>query len=391
MSNTQYLNALKISGGSETTNHETIASFGNARILFASHSGVKFSRYPDRTYFCHQLCNVNELSNWTGEFDNEQSVTHAGKNAYTVNDSISWSATLTQEALDPYTLAAMVGLPMNNASASGIELEASIRVGQNYGVKGDIIIQYGFGDNKLLAQSTLITDVAIRVIDAPGAQDGDIRYTIELTSSGNVYHAGKGTIFTPFWFENSGSVTNANAPEGSITAFNIKNANWAFPTTVPTTELALQAIDSEVSSSDSERFIKSLYMNGTKQSSSTFSVSAATGTITFDAAPAAGAKIYGVCLVPTGFDEATIGEHYGPGDIADDGGVWYRYSGTTNANGKKISALPSADSGDWDSLDATFTQQIPYYSQNNAATSPHLSTTPNFPFFSWYQLMRIGN
>ena len=391
MADTQYLNNLKISGGSEGTNHEVIASFTNARILFASHAGVKFSRYPDRTFICHQLCNVNELSNWTGEFANPRTVTHAGKNPYEVNDSISWSATLTQEALDPYTLAAMVGLPMNNASASGIELEASIRVGQNYGVKGDIIIQYGFGDNKLLAQSTLVTDVGIRVIDAPGAQDGDIRYTIELYSNGNVYQAGKGTMFVPFWFEDDGTVVNANAPDGAIAAFNIKNANWAFSTTVPTTELALQAIDSEVSSSDSARFIKSLYVNGTKQTSSTFSVSQATGTITFTSAPADGAKIYGVCLVPTGFDEYVIGEHYGPGDIVDDGGVWYIYSGTTNANGKKISAAPSADSGDWDSLGATFTQEIPYYSQNNAATSPHLSSTPNFPFFSWYQLMRVGN
>lgn len=363
-------------GGQQISNRNFERRFQYADILFYKPQGVADPNFADRLHFFHQICSVRELSNISGTVDNERETIEAGKDPYLTNDGVVFEATLALKSDDIMGLNAMLGRAMRNTSTTGVDMPGTMEGGIDYGVQGDLVVFSAHDDDKLTG-SQILTDVEIAVYDMPGNQNGDNTRQVRLRSRGRHFEAGRGFVFVPFMFYDDGTgtgITNAAAPNGILTTFNLKDANFAWSGANPTAPLLAQQIDPDASGAF--KYILNPRINGAKIAEDAISFVQSTGVISFSVAPADGAKFEGVILVPTGFEDYNADYVYGTGMIVKQAGVYYVCSA---ASGTTTGTFAGAD---WTALTAQ-TFPVPLWYTDNLEFGA--TSTWQYPLHSWLE------
>lgn len=369
---------LSTQGGPQASTDLLMRRFRYARVLWYTYGGILSPRYPSELHFYHQLCSIRELANFTFDVQNENESAEAGKDPLTTNDGYSMSGTLTFKGDDVMTLAAMVGRHNHNTKgvSAGVEFNAGLEFGKDYGICGAMILLSSTSDRRATV-SQYIPNVRVRVLDAPGTQDAEATFEVELTSQDSIYTAPKGMVFSPFIFYDNGStIVNANAPDGVLDTFLVKNANLAFPAGVPAYNLLSQIIDPEAAAP--EKYIHGLKLGGSAVEPSAYSYDPATSEITLNSPPADGTKLEGVVLVPSGFEDIVIGNYYGPGDVVKHSGAYYQVINAAGTNSD-----PTTTPADFSVLTGQLFE-IPYLSHNDGQRFP-LTSRRQFPLHSWLE------
>lgn len=375
-----YTNYLSLAEKSADQNYDP--SFDATRVFWYKYGGIKSPVFTDRIHWFHQLPNIVELSTLSAEFINERDVVTSGYKRTTINDGSQFSATITFRGDDVITLAAMLGQHLHNNDIDGLNTNAAIEHGRDYGIQGALIVMSG-SSSKTLVQSRILTKVTLRVLQATGSTDGTNTYEVELTSRGKLYTAPKGHVFVPLMYHQDGaSIVNANAPNGVLTDFDLKNCNGSGVDQAAA--LLAQTIVADLAGgSNPEQYILDMQIDGSFITSEAFSFTQTTGVLAFNIAPADGSKLEFVVCLPSGFENHVAGGTYRAGQIVYYDGSYYRCKAAS-----PTTELPTVIA-DWDVLtDQEF--QIPLFNGADGAGF-YTTTTPNYPEISWLDFQAVTN
>lgn len=371
-------NSLKFAaGGQDVATNETRRS--DVVPIFVKKNGLAMPRHPGFLPFAHRLCDILEISTFTATQNDATEVFHAGKAPYQSNSGITFEGSFTVEGNELLQVLAMIGVQSNNNSSATAEFDAVAQIGCTYEGLGDLILHAGAkgaAEKANLVRSDLIRNISIDILEGPGwTQGGENSYSIVVKSKETILSAGKGFGWAAFLFyDNGGTITNAAAPDGVITAFAVKDANNAFPTPYAG-DLVAQRVFS--GATGAQAYLVNLMLDGQAVSLDAVTFDQATSTITFTVAPDNGAILQGYVLVPTGFASWKTGSKYGPGDIVLYDGNYYimstaaEFTSTTD---------PATDVANWTVL-TNQTFPMPYFQ----------STNDQFPLISWKALQRPVN
>lgn len=358
-------------------------------MLWYTYGGITSSNFPGEIHHWHRLCSLNSVDAPSAELINETETQQLGKTALSTNDGTKWTTSLEFDGGDALTVAAMLGQHMgntDNGANTNVLYDSVLQLGSDEGVKGALMFA-DIDTNGNLFNCQLLTECSVKLTSAPGATVGtDDTFTVEIESRGEMFMAAKGCIFVPFMFYDNGStITNASAPDGTLTAFEVKDANGAF-TTVPSYDLQFQRVRKSLSGGTSpEQYIIGLRNGGTAVSASSYSATQNNATITFNTAPSDGAKIEGICCMATGFGTWAAGTYF-PGDIVYHTGQagYFKVSSSTVTTEE-----PSASPTDWTLLT---NQQfpVPYITDADGASFT-TSGTREWPLYSWLNVQRTSN
>jgi hypothetical protein len=383
-------------GNNITVNGQDVASDSYKRIgtdarvipTWYKYGGIRSAtKYPTKSFHWKRLCKVSEIASITTEFANDRETVEIGKVTARTNDGKSFSTTITFRGNDVYDLMAMIGKDPWNSSTTGASLSPAIEVGRDYGVQGALIFAIQ-DENKKLMGSEILTDVGVKVLESPGAAEGETTYTVELYSKGEMFRAGHGMMFTPFFFYDDGTgtgVTNSSAPDGTATAFNIKNANNAFAS-APSYSLAPQVVRPDAAT-NFDKYVVEARMGAqgavnNKLASTGTQFDFANCELEFTTVPQDGRYLEGVIQLPTGFDNHDTTKTYWPGDIvkATDGDYYVQ-----SATGSTVE-VPASAATDWDVItDQQF--PVPYLNDWDNELQHRNTTTQNYAGLSWLDFM----
>lgn len=361
--------------GNNTASESFDAPFEGAGLYWVVRGGMsstrKFAGRSQRTFF-QRLCSIREMSEWTGEVQNEREAREAGKVSATVNDGVTFGATITVKGTDVPTLAALQGRHLHNLTTGTINMNAGIRYGETYSDAGDlIVVDYteGGAEGNVMG-GRVVANVDVKFETAPGVSDPNTDVTVTLQTKTNIYHFSNGIVPVPFLFFDDGDVTNTAAPDGTLPSFKIKDANEAYGgSTVPTEDHMLQIVDPNQSGIG--RYIIGYREGGVRET--TAGINPTNATITPSSVPADGTSIYGIAAMVTGFPDGVEGENYSAGIVRQWG------SGTFVAN-KDTTDSPTTTAADWDEVDMP---AIPYWGTAVGGSSFLTATHPAHPGFSW--------
>lgn len=375
-----FINMPKVNQGQNTATETLLAQFVNSYVGWVPRGAIYDATrvYGAGTaramaHHFHRLCSVTELTNATGELQNEREVREAGKSAGTANDGFLFSQTITFKGDDVYTVAALLGLNLNNSNTSAVTFLAGLKYGQVYTDAGDIVIQR-FNSNGNVTGGVIIPEVTVRLLDVPGVVDTEATITVNLETKKSPIQVGNGALIVPFIFLDDGTVTNTAAPDGTITAFALKNANEAYGAgSAPSGNHSFLRVDDL--QSDWSKYLPSLRVGGETLGSSDVTINADTATITFGTAPVDGAKITGIAVIPSGAPDYDATKVYSAGDVvkASDGDYYV----ATAAPGSEV---PSGSATDWTAADIP---AAPYWGTSPGSDTIAKATHPMHPGTSW--------
>lgn len=253
-----------------------------------------------------RICRIGEISNGDYEFLNERDAFQVGKTRTTINDGKQFTLTLTLEGNALEAQAVLLGQDLHEYAA--------IRQGQTIAGAGHLTLIKG-DTNENAAFCIHIPNVEVKLTDIPGATDGTSTYSIELTTRSEVYWTGGQVVAAQeSWFDGTspkdGStvVTNAAAPDGTITAFTLGTGNGAGVAAAP-----LAVPFNRDAGGTAAAYLVEVRINGSSTSGYTYD--AATGVITFSTAPADGAHLSVVYFVRAGAKSWSSSRAYGIGEI----------------------------------------------------------------------------
>jgi hypothetical protein len=370
--------------GKNSATEMLLASFEGQVVTWVSKGGISSTRvYGSGTQrsmrmFHQRLCSIRGIGNFAGEAQNERESREAGKATLTVNDGTLFSSTLSVKGDDVYTLAALQGKNLHNVTADTFDFLAGIRYGGTFNNAGHLIITSfdGSGSAGNAQGSIVYPNVTVKFDEIRGLGDPETNVSVTLETTTQPYHFGNGVIAVPFMFLDDGTITNTDAPDGTLTAFAIKDANEAYgEASTPAGDLKIVPVDD--TQTGIGKYIIDFRVDGSEVTSGV-TIDQSTGTFTFSSAPADGAMIEGIVAVPTGFPTHTTGEVASVGTIREFNGAYYVANTTTTD-------LPS--SADWDAVTLI---DPPYWGTSPGGNSVHTSSHPQHPGMSWLDYNLFG-
>ena len=244
---------------------------------------------PTSLQYIHSLCNVQGIDSPSLEFINETTINALGKLPTTVNDGMRIGEfSVTIRGNDVATLYALVGLNWNDVFAPDLY--------KDHGMKGALML-YKFKNGKGeqgLERTDLILDVSVKIQEMPGGQVGsDTEQTV-------TFYADEARMFTipeghspafEVFYDNGGTITNANAPDGALTDFDLGDGNGSY---APGSPINPATVDIEAYAALTGYKQKFFYVrvDGVDQDPAQVAYSiTATNHLEFTTAPADGAKL----------------------------------------------------------------------------------------------------
>lgn len=273
--------AQTLTGGNRVA---AINKVGNGRYdypFFKKHEGVLISASDFR--LIHGMGDLISISTGTTTLDNERKHFEVGKKKVNISDGKSFEATLEVERNDLANMAALLGQPLSTLPA--------IRSGRDIGVVGDFVVAAVDETTGTILRTDLIIDVGAKFLEVPGAEDGENTWQITLYSDdAEIYSVYGDTAVCHEIFYEAGSITNANAPDGALTAFTVGDGNTSFDPIGSVTPAMVQLRD-DVTDVYLQYFAY-VRLDGVDVSPADIaSFVPATGILTFNTAPAAGVKL----------------------------------------------------------------------------------------------------
>jgi len=253
-------------------------------VFWVPYSGISAGAVPTEIPILKILCDVESLDNIPFAPINEESVARLGKLPLVVNDGhevTDFNITVSGNSLA--TVAALAGQDLTT--------NPIIKWGQNQSNKGALLITGHNGDSSL-ARTDVIFDLGIKIVEMPGATDGDNFQNITFYSETALAYAMEGayTVGFEMFFEDAGSIVNAMAPDGLLDDFALGDGNESF--TTPTVPVA-QTI--EAGAAGHKEFFFKVLLDEVQQS--TAAVTFVQPTLTFVTPPPALSKIFIAYLV----------------------------------------------------------------------------------------------
>lgn len=227
------------------------------------------------------LCTVKSLSEIGISREGEAEIMLPGKKSRKTYDSQKFEATLTLQGNAMGTFLYMFGL-------SSHQFEAINWLKYQDALIGALVIE-SYDEKFQLISSTLIPDIRINIDNISGmAETGfnDQAFKLyNLNASISTLYKGAKWCWSLFR-DNGASITNAAAPDGTLTAFILDDCNNSGTSTPP------QPFQYDRAASGWQRYFPVLRVDSTTPS--TAEVSFATATLTFTTAPADGASILAI-------------------------------------------------------------------------------------------------
>lgn len=372
---------------------ETFNRIGtDARVVpyFMRYGGITTPRYPTEVFHFKRLCQIPAIENFVAEFANDRETVEVGKRTVTTNDGKTTTGQITFKGNDISGLLAFIGQHVHNRSATSVDIHGAIEIGRDYGICGNIILIHQSPDFRVMG-GQILTEVGVKVLDSPGASDGETTYNVELYSKGELFRWSGGFMPATFAFYDNGDasgIVNASAPDGTITAFNIKDANKAFAS-VPSYDLISQVVRPN-GATNLDKYVIDLRVGVQGQvnpriGNSAVTYAPATSTLTFNTAPADGRYIEGVVLVPSGFPNWEDWRTYWKNDVVYNAGSYWVCS---PASGNSTVQEPTGTPSDWTKItDQEF--GVPYFSkalnwdQNNSHRETNARTFAGLSWTDW--------
>ena len=182
------------------------------------------------------------------------------------------------QAGDMRTLLTLLGYDHTSSTNNSPELRG------NYGVSGHLIINFHNTSTTAHRGSVLLLNVEARIPSLPALEaDSSTTFEVEFqcaTARVHVAKAGK-PFAVEFW-----KSPDAQAPDGTITAFVLGTGNGAYASS--TTPVALQIESADATRTGYRQYFHFLNHNGTEVAESLATFNAGTSTLTFGTAPTAG-------------------------------------------------------------------------------------------------------
>lgn len=267
-------------GGDRTATDDRIRRGLYTIPVWKKHLGVYLTAAPAAFHLIHGLSDVPELDDIEFSPVNERDLFEMGKNRVTINDGYEgeWTITLEGDALE--SIAAFIG---QDYYASPV-----IEHQKDYGICGDLVL-ISCDPDRNLQSASIITDVGVRLQMIPGGEDGERNAVVTLYTKNATKADRVGKDFVPaheIWYDNGGTVLNANAPDGLLTVFTLGEGNDSFA--APTTPVA-KAI--RTGFTDYRTYFYYVRLNGQDVDTADVIFNVGTSELTFTTAPAAADKL----------------------------------------------------------------------------------------------------
>ena len=302
-----------------------------------------------------RLCKITEIADGSYEFLNERDAFNVGKERVTINDGKQFTMTLTGEGNAIELQAALLGQDLHSYAA--------IRQGQTVSAAGHLALLKA-DQSENVKMSILIPNCEVKLTSVPGATDGASTFTIDLTTRSEVYWTTGFVIpIQEVWFagtspkDGSTAITNAAAPDGTITDFTLGTGNGSGVSDAP-----LAVAFNRDAGGTYAAYIVEVRLNGSTTSG--YDYDDAAGVIEFDTAPADGSHLSAVYFVRTGAPAWDSSKAYGIGEIVVYGGAYYQTVAASSAGTTPSSSSPWSDyvGFAWDGSAGVGTPVIPYVS-----------------------------
>jgi hypothetical protein len=365
----------------------------DARVIpfWYKYGGITTPRYPTTNFHFKRLCQIPEIANFVTEFSDDNETVEVGKRTTRTNSGKTITSTVTFKGNDISGLLAMIGRHPHNRSASSVDIQGAIEIGRDYGVQGALVMIHQ-SENQEAMGGEILTDVGVRVLESPGASDGETTYNVEIYSKGELFRFSGGFLPAVFSFYDngiSGGIANTAAPDGTLTAFAVKDANGAF-SSVPSYGLLAQKVRPEASTALNQYVIEcrkgTAGQVNSKVGNSAVTFAPATSTFTFGAAPSDGEYFEGIILLPSGFPDWEDWRTYHSNDVVKNSD---KYWVCTPASGSVTIEEPTGTPTDWTEIaDQQF--EVPYFSHATAwnGNSAHRETNAlSYAGLSWTDFM----
>lgn len=231
---------------------------------------------------------------------------------------------LTFAANDAATVFALIGRNQGSTTINSFEPEIMYRQ------SGHLLVQAYTLDGALAGQS-LYMNMQLSFTEFPGLEVDGIRYqtvTLEAPAARIVRTsvAHNEMINVEGWFHNGTTDTNADAPDGTETAFVLGTGNGSYSSA--TTPVALQLDSTNTALSGHRAYMIELTLDGAYVPiSGTGSATFATSTITFAAAPAAQTSLMAIYVInPNTYSQANFSADAATQTVTDMEYKWSDYA-----------------------------------------------------------------
>lgn len=193
--------------------------------------------YTDTTYkyvYGALLPDVQTLAPIAGALINERDFFEMGFIPSTTNDGTDYSSTMEIEGNSRNVPAWLVGQHITTDPILGLG---------DMGIRGALIL-YNVNESETLVVCDVLLDVGVKILQLPGGNDGENNMSIELYAKDAeaLTVANRHKVSFEFFIDVA-TDTNADAPDGILTAFTLGHGNRSYAVAAPPTTVV--ALDSE--------------------------------------------------------------------------------------------------------------------------------------------------
>jgi hypothetical protein len=249
------------------------------------------------------LCTLESMPTISVNAVGEETISMPGKSDYlTAPDSVGFETTITLNGSAMGTLMYMMGI--NPSTGTAIDWSTF-----NFGMVGSIIINKYDRESKAPVTSLLLANCKMKIPTVAGVpESGNISQEVMFYNETAKVASVNGTKQWTYslYHDNGASVTNAAAPDGTLTAFILDDCNNSATTTPPQPLLVFP------NKTGYEQYLAVLRLDATIPT--TQEATFATATITFTTAPADGKSILAIYAIDTALYDAPM-YHKGTGGM----------------------------------------------------------------------------
>ncbi len=255
--------------------------------------------YTNTTYkyvYGALLPDVQTLAPIAGSPINERDHYEMGFLNSSTNDGTDYATTMEIEGNSRAVPAWLIGQHLTTDPIIGF--------GQDYGIKGALIL-YNVDDNNKLIVCDVLLDVGVKLNQLPGGNDGENNMSIDLYSKdGESLSVALGHKVSFEFFIDTVTDPNSDAPDAANLTFTLGHGNRSYATAAPPTTLVeLDTIGFRPGVTGLYKYFLKLKLDGVDVSDTEATFNPTTKVLTFGVAPAAGAMLEMIYVV----DKAGVG------------------------------------------------------------------------------------
>lgn len=266
----------------------------NTLPVWVAYGGIQSGTTTTKTIeYIHALCNIQGVDNIPTELINETTINALGKTVATVNDGERIPAfNVTVRGNDLATLYALIGL--NSLDVKSPHLY------KDHGMKGALLLMSFSPTSGALERTDMVLDVSVKVLEMPGGTVGS------STDQTVVFYGDESRKFTippgyapafEIWYDDgtTTNIVNTDAPDGTLTDFDLGTGNGSYATTINPAALAIEAYSGLTGFRQNFYYVR---VNGVDQDPAVLSYSTTlTNRLAFTTAPADGAVLEACYLI----------------------------------------------------------------------------------------------